>query len=79
MITYYHCTRDSALLLSFSLTCHPYFPFHFYTCLVHPGINFHFDLLLKKKHCELALCHFLEVITTDMASLLTDSFPWKRF
>ena len=34
MIIYYHCTRDSALLLSFSLTCHPYFPFHFdfYTC-----------------------------------------------
>ena len=24
MIIYYHCTRDSALLLSFLLTCHPY-------------------------------------------------------
>ena len=29
MIIYYHCTRDSALLLSFLLTCHPYIPFHF--------------------------------------------------
>ena len=28
MIIYYHCTRDSALLLSFLLTCHPYIPFH---------------------------------------------------
>ena len=39
MIIYYHCTRDSALLLSFLLTCHPYIPFHFmkindfYTCI----------------------------------------------
>ena len=24
MIIYYHCTRDSGLLLSFLLTCHPY-------------------------------------------------------
>ena len=30
MIIYCHCTRDSALLLSFLLTCHPYFPFSFH-------------------------------------------------
>ena len=31
MIIYYHCTRDSALLLSFLLTCHPYIhPFSFH-------------------------------------------------
>ena len=30
MIIYYYCTRDSALLLSFLLTCHPYFPFDLY-------------------------------------------------
>ena len=30
MIIYYHCTRDSALLLSFLLTCHCYIPFHFF-------------------------------------------------
>ena len=29
MIIYYHCTRDSALLPLFLLTCHPYIPFHF--------------------------------------------------
>ena len=25
----YHCTRDSALFLSYLLLCHPYIPFHF--------------------------------------------------
>ena len=28
-LIYYHCTRDSALLLSFLLTGHPYIRFHF--------------------------------------------------
>ena len=32
MIIYYHCTRDSALLLSFLLTSHPYITSDFYTC-----------------------------------------------
>ena len=31
MIIYYHCTRDSTLLLSFLLTCHP-LPFHKKNC-----------------------------------------------
>ena len=43
MIIYYHCTRDSALLLSFLLTCHPYIiPFHFMT--------FTYVSLLRMRH-----------------------------
>ena len=33
MIIYYHCTRDSVLLLSFLLTCHPTSRNYFYTCI----------------------------------------------
>ena len=40
MIIYYHCTRDSALLLSFLLTCHPPLSFHEMIFILVPPVLF---------------------------------------
>ena len=50
---------------------------------MHPGIDAVLTYFFKKstvwRPFDLELPNFGQVITTHMASLLSGSFPWKRF
>ena len=51
-------------------------------CIVHPGIDVHFDVAFLNDHCRRSYMggtsNFFGLLKTSMASFLTGSFPWKR-